>query len=118
LRPAVDLNFYKVLPGGKGDDPTDDPLEANWYMPESTVPHKEPRASDRVGNVGGSGKRGDSEVAAIWAGPEKDDYAIVKEESTCFDSAELVDASITDSDVSEETLSKSLPIPVPCLPPH
>jgi len=30
----------------------------------------------------------------------KDDYLLVKEQSTCFDSAPLVDPTITDSDVS------------------
>jgi len=63
-----------------------------------------PRARDGVGSKNDGGKRGASKIGAVWAGAEKDNYAIVKEESTCFDSAELVDAHITDSDVSSMLL--------------
>jgi len=49
-----------------------------------------------------SGKRGDSELDDILAGVQNDDYSLVKEESTCFDTAALVDSSIKDSDVSEK----------------
>jgi len=98
LRPAIDFNFYRAIPAGASDDA----LHASWYMPDygsSNV--KMPRVDGA-----GSGKGDASEVESKEDGDvgtndaEKDSYALVQKESTCLDSASLVDTSITDSEVS------------------
>jgi len=58
--------------------------------------------NNKKSDTGRSEKRGDSVLDDILAGVPKDDYSLVKEESTCFDTAALVDATIKDSDVSEK----------------
>jgi len=75
-----------------------------WYMPDygsgggrALVDlHEDNEESDS------GAERGDSVLDDILKGIQKTEYSLVKEESTCFDPAALVDTSITESDVSGE----------------
>jgi len=97
LRPASDISFYQVNPKDVKDDSPSDPYATTWYRPGDI---NSPRPRDGVGDDS-KDRRGDSEVEAIWAFAENDEYELIREQSTCFDTAALANTNITESDVSD-----------------
>jgi len=103
LRPAYGLNFYQAIPNLVADASAD--AKQRWYMPDygsgGGRALKDPQEGNKQADTGNNEKRGNSELDDILAGVQKDDYSLVKEESTCFDPAALVDPTIKEKDVSQ-----------------